>query len=191
MLHDLTTTPTCGNTISSMAQGTFLFIGDSFIADFDWQQRMPHFDVHSLGAANEKVEGVLQRIAAIEQAVEQPDIILIMIGTVNVIEGDYTFVDQIRRIVIRLSNTFPNAEIIVNSLPNIRINFLVEEAIYHLNISINTMTRQTGCCYLDNFAKNAKQPDLFEKDGICLTPESYDRWARSILEYVAFLLEDD
>ena len=174
-----------------MAQGTFLFIGDSFIADFNWQKRMPHFEVHSLGTADEKVEGVLQRLAEIEQTVEQPDIILIMTGIANVIKGDYTFVDQIRRIVIRLSNTFPNAEIIVNSLPNIRISFLVEEAIHHLNISINTMTRQTGCCYLDNFAKNAKQPDLFDEDGIHLTPASYDRWARSILEYVAFLLEDD
>lgn len=174
-----------------MAQGTFLFFGDSFIADYDWQKRMPHFKVHSLGVSGEKVEGILRRLAEIEGRVAQPDIILIMTGIANVIEGDYTFVDQIRRIVIRLSNTFPNAEIIVNSLPNIRINFLVEEAIHHLNISINTMTRQTGCCYLDNFAKNAKQPDLFDQDGISLTSASYDRWARSILEYVAFLFEDD
>jgi lysophospholipase L1-like esterase len=174
-----------------MAQGTFLLIGDNYIADFDWQQRMPNFKVHSYGVAKEKVEGFLKRASQIEQSVNSPDIIVIMSGISNVIDGDYTFVDQIRRMVIRLSNTFPETEIIVNSLPNIKVNFLVEEAIHHLNISINTMTRQTGCCYLDNFAKLAKDRKIFKSDGLNLTPESYDRWARSILEYVAFLLEDD
>ncbi len=174
-----------------MAQGTFLFIGDNYIADFDWQQRMSHFQVHSHGVGKEKVESLLQRLTKIEKSVENPDILLIMTGIANVIDEDYTFVDQIRRMVIRLSNRFPDAEIIVNSLPNIKVNFLVEEAIHHLNISINSMTRQTGCCYLDNFAKLAKNRTIFESDGISLTPASYDRWARSILEYVAFLLEDD
>lgn len=174
-----------------MAQGTFLFIGDNYIADFDWQQRMPNFRVHSYGVAKEKVEGLLKRASQIEQSVKEPDIIVIMTGIANVIDEDYTFVDQIRRMVIRLSNTFPEAEIIVNSLPNIKVNFLVEEAIHHLNLSINTMTGQTGCCYLDNFAKLAKNRKIFKSDGLNLAPAAYDRWARSILEFVAFLLEDD
>lgn len=174
-----------------MNQGTFLFIGDNLIADFNWQERMPLFDVHCHGTDQEMVEGLLRRIGKIEQSVPTPDIILIMIGINNVINKDYTFVDQIRRIVIRLSNTYPEAEIIVNSLPNINVDFLVEEAIHHLNVSINNMTRQTGCCYLDNFVALAKNPEIFTADGINLTQRSYDRWARSILEYVAFLLEDD
>lgn len=173
-----------------MTQGTFLFIGDNLIADFNWQHRMPHFKVYSHGAAKEKVDGLLARIGPILDGTPQPDIILIMTGINNVIAQDYTFVDQIRRIVIRLSNIYPEAEIIVNSLPNIRVPFLVEEAIYHLNTKINDMTRQTGCCYLDNFAALADNPEIFADDGISLTPASYDRWARSILEYVAFLLED-
>lgn len=174
-----------------MSQGTFLFIGDNLVANFDWQKRMPRFEVHSYGADKERVADLLRRLPQIERATPTPDIILIVIGINNVIDGDYTFVDQIRRIVIRLTNLFPQAEIIVNSLPNINIDFLVEEAIIHLNTSINEMTRQTGCCYLDNFVKIARDRTIFSADGISLTPESYDRWARSILEYVAFLLEDD
>lgn len=174
-----------------MAQGTFLFIGDNYIADYDWQHRMPYFEVHSHGIAQEKVEQLLARIAEVEKSVNAPDIIVIMTGIANVLEGDYTFVDQIRRMVIRLSNRFPEAELIVNSLPNIKRTFLVEEAIFHLNININTMTRQSGCCYLDNFAKIAKNRGIFEEDGVTLTPAANDRWARSILEFVAFLLEDD
>lgn len=175
-----------------MAQGTFLFIGDEFIADYDWQQRMQFFDVHSFGVAGEQVEGLLKRISAIEKAAPKPDIILIMAGINNVISKDYTFVDQIRRIVIRLSNRYPEAEIIVNSLPNIKVPFLVEDAIHHLNVHINNMTRQTGCCYLDNFENLAKSDSkIFQQDGIHITKNAYERWARSILEYVAFLLEDD
>lgn len=174
-----------------MTQGTFLFIGDGFIADFDWQQRMPHFTLCSHGITNEHVAGLLHRLPIIERAVPPPDIILIMTGINNVIAGDYTFVDQIRRGVIRLSNHYPNAEIIINSLPNIDAAFLVEEAIYHLNTSLNTMARQTGSCYLDNFAKISTDRTIFREDGTRLTTAAYDRWARAILEYVAFLLEDD
>ncbi len=175
-----------------MTQGTFLFVGDNLIADFDWQKRMPLFQVHNYGVPHEQVQGLLKRLQHIENRAPMPDIILIMTGINNVIAEDYTFVDQIRRAVIRLSNTYPEAEIIVNSLPNIRISFLVDEAIHHLNTSINTMTRQTGCCYLDNFAKlTGNDTDIFARDGRTLTDSSYDKWARSILEYVAFLLEDD
>ena len=174
-----------------MAQGTFLFVGDDYIAEFDWQERMPFFDVHTFGVKKEQVDGLLKRIGSVEQAAPVPDIILIMTGINNVVQQDYTFVDQIRRLVIRLSNHYPEAEIIVNSLPNIKIHFLVEDAIRHLNLSINEMTRQTGCCYLDNFAILATSEEkIFQKNGIKLTKQAYDRWARSILEFVAFLLEE-
>jgi len=175
-----------------MAQGTFLFLGDDFIADFSWQKRMHHFEVHSYGVKDERVDGLLNRLSGIEAASPIPDIILIMTGINNVIDGDYTFVDQIRRMVIRLTNRYPETEIIVNSLPNINVPFLVKDAIRHLNISINEMTMQTGCCYLDNFDQLAESgADIFQKNGIHLTDLTYDKWARSFLEYVAFLLEDD
>lgn len=174
-----------------MKQGTFLFIGDGFIADFDWQKRMPLFKLCSHGISGEHVSGLLQRLPQIESAVSSPDIILIMSGINNVIAGDYTFVDQIHRAVIRLSNYYSSAEIIINSLPNIDAAFLVEEAISHLNINLSTMARKTGSCYLDNFAKISADRSIFREDGTSLTTAAYDRWARAILEYVAFLLEDD
>jgi hypothetical protein len=54
------------------------------------------------------------------------------------------------------------------------------------------MTGQTGSCYLGNFDIRAEKGEsIFKQDGINLTSEAYDRWARSILEYVSFLFEDD
>jgi lysophospholipase L1-like esterase len=175
-----------------MAQGNFLFIGDYLIANYDWQKRMPFFEVYSYGFPLNKAEELLKELPKIEKKSSNPDIILIAAGINNVIVKDYTFVDQIRRMVIRLSNIFPEAEIIINSLPNIRIPFVVEDAIFHLNNNIKLMASQTGCCYLDNFAKLAqKETDLFTDGGIDLTNKTYDIWSRSILEFVAFLFEDD
>ncbi len=175
-----------------MAQGTFLFLGDNLIAGYNWQKRMPLFEVHSHGFPNAVVEGLLEKLPEIVQEAPAPHIILIMMGINNVIAEDYTFVDQIRRIIIRLSNNYPEAEIIVNSLPNVKVPFLVDDAIYHLNNNLRTMASQTGCCYLDNFAVLAQEAtDIFKEDGIQLTSQTYDMWARSILEYVAFLYEDD
>ncbi len=175
-----------------MPQGTFLFIGDYLINEYDWQKRMPLFDVHSHGYSKDSVEELLSKLPYIEESASNPHIILIIAGIINVVDQDYTFVDQIRRMVIRLSNIFPESEIIVNSLPNIRVPFLVEDAIYHLNKDISLMASQTGCCYLDNFEILAKKDvNIFKQDGIHLTDASYDQWARSILEYVSFLHEDD
>ena len=174
-----------------MVQGTFLLIGDSLIAGYDWQARMPFFKVYGYGVSGEKTQDLLDRLPAIEHAIEPPDIILIMSGICNVIENDYVFIDILRKIVIRLSNTYPNAEIILNSLPHINIHLLVDDAVRHLNNYIEIVSRESGCCYLDNFVKYSDQgPDIFLKDGIHLTEETYERWSRDFLEYVSFLLED-
>jgi lysophospholipase L1-like esterase len=175
-----------------MIKGTFLLIGDSLIAGFDWQSRMPSFKVYNYGVPGENIQGLLNRLPVIEKAVESPDIILIMSGINNVIAEDYVFIDILRKIVIRLSNAYPNAEIILNSLPHIKISLLVDDAIRHLNGYIETVSRESGCCYLDNFVKHSERnPDIFLSDGIHLNDETYELWARAFLEYVAFLLEED
>jgi len=174
-----------------MSQGTFLLLGDSLIADFDWQARMPSFKVYNYGIPGEKIQDLLDRLPEIENAVQVPDVILIMSGINNVIAQDYVFIDILRKIVIRLSNTYPNAEIILNSLPHINISFLVDDAVRHLNNNIETVSRESGCCYLDNFVKYSdKGLDIFLEDGIHIKKETYESWARSFLEYVAFLVEE-
>jgi lysophospholipase L1-like esterase len=174
-----------------MSQGTFLFIGDSLIAGYDWQSRMPSFKVYNFGVPGEKIQDLLYRLPSIERAVQSPDIILIMSGINNVIADDYVFIDTLRKIVIRLSNTFPNAELILNSLPHIKIPFLVDDAVLHLNNHIDTVSRESGCCYLNNFVKySEKGIDIFLSDGIHLNDNAYELWARSFLEFVSFLLEE-
>ena len=146
-------------------QGTFLFLGDFFIASYDWQKRMPFFQVYSFGVMDEKVNGLLARLQEVEKKVHKPDIILIMSGMNNVVEHDYTFVNQLRRIVIRLTSRFPETEIIVNSLPLAEIPVVVDNAIHHLNLHIKEMAAQLprfdSLPQLVSTIKTQSQPELF------------------------------
>ena len=174
-----------------MTKGTFLLIGDSFIAGYDWQARMSSFKVYTFGIADEKSQDLLLRLPSVEKMVESPDIILIMSGISNVLDDDYVFIHILRKIVIRLSNTYPGAEIIVNSLPPIKAPLLVKDAIRHLNTGIESLCQESGCCFLNNFTQYIERNiDIFLMDGIHLTDEAYALWIRSFLEYVSFLLEE-
>ena len=83
-------------------------------------------------------------------------------------------------------------EIIVNSLFPIQVDFLSKDAITRVNGGIEELTRKTGSCFLNMFDR-LKDSDakLFQADGVHLTGKAYDLWARSIMETLAFLLEDD
>lgn len=173
-----------------MAQSNFLFLGDSLIADFDWQARMRHFKILNYGVQGETVQGLRNRIPAITEDLETPELILVMIGTNNLIIEDYSFLSSLRQLTIQLTSRYPTAEVIINSLLPCQLPWVTMEAIERINQTIDTMTQQTGSCYLDMFSKIKPNSDFFQIDGIHLTPKAYDLWSKSILEFVAFLIED-
>lgn len=173
-----------------MTQSNFLFLGDSLIADFDWQARMQHFKVLNHGIAGETVQGLLNRIPSIGTKVDNPELILVMTGTNNLIIEDYSFLEPLREITIQLTSQYPTAEVIINSLLPCQLPWVPLNVLQQINQSIEDMTQQTGSCYLDMFSKLKPTTDFFQDDGIHLTPMAYDLWSKSILEFVAFLIED-
>lgn len=178
--------------MTNTTQPTFLFVGDSLVADFDWQQRMPLFDIINYGIPGETVEGLLDRMPALQKKVEAPQVILLMIGANNLWANDFSFLGNLMEIIVSLTNDFAASEIIVNSLLPFKLPGVAQDAIVELNTHIETMTKQTGSCYLDMYAKFSNTAiDVFQEDGVHLTNPAYNIWARSILEYVAFLLEED
>ncbi len=174
-----------------MTQGTFLFLGDSLIADFNWQERMHHFDIINSGVPGETTQGLLNRLPAIMDSVKNPELIFLMIGTNNLIIEDYSFIESLRKIIVKLTTRYPTAEVITNSLLPCQLPWLNMETLQKLNKMIEPMTQQTGSCYLDMFTKFKPTSDYFQSDGIHLTPKAYDLWSKGILEYVSFLIEDD
>lgn len=174
-----------------MRQGTFLFLGDSLIADYNWQERMHHFKIINFGMPGETVQGLLNRIPSIAESVKNPELVLLMIGTNNLIIEDYSFLDSLRQLIIQLTASYPAAEVITNSLLPCQLPWLSMKALTKLNQEIESMAQQTGSCYLDMFSKFNPTPEYFQKDGIHLQPKAYELWSKNILEFVSFLIEDD
>ncbi len=168
-----------------------LFIGDSLLADFNWQERITHFEVLNLSVVGETAQGLLNRLTSIQEQVLDPQIILIMTGTNNLLMEDYNYVETLRHIVVRLSHTYPAAEIIINSLVPLQIPWLNKEEMKRINCEIEALSLKSGCCFLDVFSKFSTTTGIFQTDGIHFTETGYNLWARAILEYIAFLLEDD
>ncbi len=174
-----------------MAKETFLFLGDSLIADFDWQKRMNHFKILNYGLAGETTQGLLNRIPSITKEVDNPGLILLMVGTNNLIIEDYSFVSDLQEIIVQLTSRYPATEVITNSLLPCQLPWIKTEALERINKQIEPMTQQTGSCYLDMYSKIKPNPEYFQGDGVHLTPKAYDLWAKCILEFVSFLIEDD
>ena len=174
-----------------MAQETFLFLGDSLIADFNWQERMHHFNILNYGLPGETTQGLLSRIPSITDKIDKPELILLMIGTNNLIIEDYSFLDTLQKIIVQLTTRYPTTEVITNSLLPCQLPWLDMETLERLNKQIEPMTQQTGSCYLDMFSKFKPNSDYFQRDGVHLTPKAYDLWSKCILEFVSFLIEDD
>lgn len=174
-----------------MMQSNFLFLGDSLIADFDWQARMHQFEILNYGVPGETVQGLRNRIPTITKDLSSPDLILVMIGTNNLIIEDFRFVDSLRQIIVKLTSRYPCAEVITNSLLPCQLPWVSQKMLQHINAETEAMTRQTGSCYLDMFSKVKPNSDFFQSDGIHLTDKAYDLWSKCILEFVSFLIEDE
>ena len=168
-----------------------LFLGDSLLADFNWQERITHFEVINLSVFGETAQGLLNRLPSVQKQVLAPHIILIMTGTNNLLMEDYNYINTIRQIVVSLSSLYPTAEIIINSLIPLQIPWLNKEEMKRINSEMEALSLQSGCCFLDIFSKFNTRSGLFQADGVHCTEAGYNLWARSILEYIAFLLEDD
>lgn len=174
-----------------MKQGRLLFLGDSLLADFNWQERITHFEVLNSSIPGETAQGLLNRLPKVQEQVVDPHIILIMTGTNNLLMEDYNYIEVIRQIVVYLSHCYPTAEIIINSLLPLQIPWLNKEEMKRINGDIAALSLQSGCCFLDMFSKFNSRNGVFQADGVHCTEAGYNLWARSILEYIAFLLEDD
>lgn len=169
-----------------------LLLGDSLIADNDWQARMPSYKVTNLGVPGARTSDLYVALPAIKEQVGHADIITIMVGTNDLLAGNFAFINTLKKIFVRLNKDFPTAEIIVSSLFPMELPDEPDYTIPNLNSHIEAFTMQTGSCFLDTHSRfiNSNQP-IFQEDGVHITKEAYELWARALLEHIAFLLEND
>lgn len=169
-----------------------LLIGDSLVADNDWQSRMPSYTVHRFGYPGEVSAGLLHSLPNINKRVSHADIVMVMVGTNDLLMGYHDFIKTLKEISIHLNRSYPTAETLFCSLCPMYLPHLPENTIADINGQIEAMTVQTGGCYLDihqRFVDSDKQ--IFQYDGVHLTDAAYEIWTRTLLEHIAFLIEND
>jgi lysophospholipase L1-like esterase len=169
-----------------------LLLGDSHIAYYYWKSRMPSYHIENMGVPDIVAADLFASLPQVKHQVQYADVIMIMIGTNDLLAGNYEFINTLKKIIVQLSRDYPTAEIIVSSLFPMEIPNLPDYTISNLNSHIEAFTVQTGCCFLDTHRRfsDSDQP-IFLEDGIHITEEAYEIWARSLLEHIAFLIEND
>jgi lysophospholipase L1-like esterase len=169
-----------------------LLLGDSLIADHDWQSRMPSYKVKNFGVPGVMASDLLAALPDIKNQAKYADVIMVMVGTNDLLNGNSEFINTLKKIFVQLSHDFPTAEILVNSLFPMQLPNMEDYTIPNLNCHIEAFTMQTGCCFLDTHRRliDSDQP-IFQEDGVHLTEEAYEIWTRALLEHIAFLIEND
>ncbi len=169
-----------------------LLLGDSLVADHDWQSRMPSYKVVNLGVPGMMATELLALLPNIKRQTHPTDVIMVMVGTNDLLANNFEFINTLKKIFVQLSHDFPTAEIIGNSLFPMKLPHLPEQTIANLNSHIETFTTQTGCCFLDTH-RRLRDTDqaIFLEDGVHLTEAAYEIWTRALLEHIAFLIEND
>jgi lysophospholipase L1-like esterase len=169
-----------------------LLIGDSLVADNEWQERMRSYKVFRFGYPGEVTTGLLRSLPSIKKRVEHADVVMVMVGTNDLLLGYHDFTDTLKEIAIQLTRNYPVADVLLTSLCPMYLPHLPEDTIEKINRRIEAMTMQTGGCYLNihqRFSDSDKQ--IFQSDGVHLTDAAYEIWTRTLLEHIAFLIEND
>ncbi len=166
-----------------------LFLGHSLIEFFDWQGRFPAHRVANLGVAGETVEGLLSRLEGIIKANPRADLIFIMTGINNLAMEDFDFLDPYREIIKKVASAYPDAKIYIHGLLPTLVDFIENESIRRVNVSIENLAKDAGVEFIDlyrHFIDRRGMPvkEYLLDDGVHLTDKGYSVWAGVLEEII-------
>lgn len=171
---------------------TFLMAGDSLVAGYAWQQRIPQFRIRNFGVPGATTRELLESLPWLSKQCNSARLIMVMIGTNDVYMENYAFLADLKEVVIGLNRYYPTTELLVNSLLPMQLPHLGPKAITSVNRQIELICQESGSCYIDVYSRFLQSDaDLFQVDGVHLTNEGYEVWARTLLEHIAFIVESD
>ncbi|MEH2128599.1 SGNH/GDSL hydrolase family protein [Nostoc sp.] len=168
-----------------------ILVGDSLSMWFP-REKLPAGKLWlNQGISGDTSSGVLKRLGAFSAT--RPDVIYIMAGINDLRKGasDETILYNYRRIVRRLRQTHPKAQIIVQSILPTRLPKISNSRIRHLNIQLTVIAKQEGANYLNIYSwftdmEGNLRPEL-TTDGLHLSQEGYDVW-RTALQQIEYTL---
>jgi len=166
----------------------YVLIGDSRVVGFSYYGFLPESRVIAeLGAT---ILGVSDKLWQIHQV--DPAYICLSFGANDLITYRWPtgpeFAARYRELVALLQSEFPDALIVVNSIPAIRESSLHTQSIYYqvpeFNEALRAMCAEAGAVFVDNDAIADAHTDLYAGDGIHFAPGFYPYWGANILEAV-------
>ncbi|MEH1840829.1 MAG: SGNH/GDSL hydrolase family protein [Nostoc sp.] len=168
-----------------------ILVGDSLSMWFP-REKLPTGKLWlNQGISGDTSSGVLKRLEAFSAT--RPDVIYVMAGINDLRKGasDDTILRNYRRIVRRLRQTHPKAQIIVQSILPTRLPKLSNSRIRHINIQLTVIAKQEGANYLNIYSwftdmEGNLRPEL-TTDGLHLSQEGYDVW-RLALQQIEYKL---
>jgi len=162
-----------------------LFIGDSLIEYFDWQERFPKHSVYNMGVAGETVDGLYARLQVVYSHVDEADVIFIMTGINNLAMGDKKFITAYRKIVKGLKKQYLSSRIFVQSLLPVLFPWLSNDEIRDMNRKLTKMAEEENVFYLDIHSLFLEQgggvvKDCLLDDGVHVSEKGYLVWSGEV-----------
>jgi lysophospholipase L1-like esterase len=166
-----------------------LFIGDSLIEYFDWQERFPKNSVYNMGVAGETVEGLYARLQVVYTQVDTPDEIFIMSGINNLAMGHRKFITTYRKIVRGLKKQYESPRIFVQSLLPVLFPWISNDEIMDINKQLNKMADAEKVDYLDIYSlfldrEGKAVADYLLEDGVHVSERGYSVWSDEIEKHL-------
>lgn len=152
-----------------------LLLGDSLIEYGDWDILLPGYSVVNRGSAGETVGGLAGRLVDDINSMDDPDWIVILSGTNDLLMGEYTFPAVFETMLPLLQQFCPQTEIIVVGLaPMRRVLHAVEGA----NSWLEKIALKAGCRFLDlsgpfHLRCRPVGNPCFLMDGVHFSPHGY------------------
>ncbi|BAY75631.1 GDSL family lipase [Nostoc linckia NIES-25] len=178
----------------AQGQGTnhlSILVGDSLSMWFP-REKLPSGKLWlNQGISGDTSAGVLKRLGAFSAT--RPDVIYIMAGINDLRKGDSdrAILSNYRRIVRRLRQNHPKAQIIVQSILPTRLPKLSNSHIRKINAQLAQIAKEEGANYLNIYSwfsdmeGNLRQE--LTTDGLHLSQEGYDVW-QSALQQIEYKL---
>lgn len=157
---------------------TVLLLGDSLVEYGDWPELLGGYRTVNRGMAGETVGELSARLGREVEGIADPDHIVIMSGTNDLLMGDQNFPAVYATMLPRLKMLEPEANIGVVGIAPMLLPWITEESLAKLNSALRQTVAGAGCRFLDLmpffqlYCRPVGNP-CFLADGVHFSPHGY------------------